>query len=75
MAAGIFGYMGYDMVRLIEQLPGKKPDTLGLPDSILVRPTLIAIFDSVKDEMTVVTPVRPAPASARRRPTRARPTG
>ena len=61
MAAGIFGYMGYDTVRLIERLPNKKPDSLGLPDSILVRPTLIVIFDSVKDEMTVVTPVRPAP--------------
>jgi anthranilate synthase component 1 len=61
MAAGIFGYMGYDTVRLIEHLPGEKPDLLGLPDSILVRPTLIVIFDSVKDEMTIVTPVRPAP--------------
>ena len=61
MAAGIFGYMGYDTVRLIERLPGEKDDTLGLPDSILVRPTLIVIFDSVKDEMTIVTPVRPAP--------------
>ncbi|MGH6832086.1 MAG: anthranilate synthase component I family protein, partial [Methyloceanibacter sp.] len=61
MAAGIFGYMGYDTVRLIEHLPGEKDDKLGLPDSILVRPTLIVIFDSVKDEMTVVTPVRPAP--------------
>ena len=60
MAAGIFGYMGYDTVRLIEHLPGDKPDPLGLPDSILVRPTLIVIFDSVRDEMTVVTPVRPA---------------
>ena len=61
MAAGIFGYMGYDTVRLIEHLPDEKSDALGLPDSILVRPTLIVIFDSVKDEMTVVTPVRPAP--------------
>ena len=61
MAAGIFGYMGYDTVRLMEHLPGGKPDPLGLPDSVLVRPTLIVIFDSVKDEMTVVTPVRPAP--------------
>jgi anthranilate synthase component I len=61
MAAGIFGYMGYDTVRLIERLPGEKEDTLGLPDSILVRPTLIVIFDNVKDEMTVVTPVRPSP--------------
>ena len=61
MAAGIFGYLGYDIVRLIERLPGKKRDVLGLPDSILVRPTLIVIFDSAKDEMTVVTPVRLAP--------------
>src|SRR4029078_697537 len=30
-------------------------------DSILVRPMMIVIFDTVKDEMTVVTPVRPAP--------------
>ena len=60
MAAGIFGYMGYDTVRLIEDLPSGKPDPLDLPDSILVRPTLIVIFDSVRDEMTVVTPVRPA---------------
>ena len=61
MAAGIFGYMGYDTVRLIEHLPATKPDSLHLPDSILVRPTLIVIFDAVKDEMTVVTPVRPMP--------------
>ena len=61
MAAGIFGYMGYDTVRLIEHLPRGKDDALGLPDSVLVRPTLIVIFDNVKDEMTVVTPVRPAP--------------
>ena len=61
MAAGIFGYMGYDTVRLIEHLPEQKLDSLGLPDSILVRPTLIVIFDSVKDEMTIVTPVRQAP--------------
>ena len=32
MAAGVFGYMGYDMVRLMEELPEPNPDTLGLPD-------------------------------------------
>ncbi|MBY0560556.1 MAG: anthranilate synthase component I [Hyphomicrobium sp.] len=59
MAAGIFGYMGYDTVRLIEKLPEMKPDALGVPDAILIRPTLMLIFDNVKDEMTLVTPVRP----------------
>jgi anthranilate synthase component 1 len=61
MSAGIFGYMGYDTVRLIEQLPEMTPDALGVPDAILIRPTLMLIFDNVKDEMTLVTPVRPAP--------------
>lgn len=59
MAAGIFGYVGYDTVRLMEHLPNPPPDSLGVPDSILMRPTLMVIFDVVKDEITIVTPVRP----------------
>jgi len=60
MAAGVFGYMGYDTVRLIERLGDENPDPYGVPDAILVRPTIMVIFDAVKDELTVVTPVRPA---------------
>ncbi len=59
MAAGVFGYLGYDTVRLIERLPDARPDTLGVPDSVLMRPTIVVVFDSVKDEMIVVTPARP----------------
>ncbi len=59
MAAGIFGYMGYDTVRLIENLPNINPDVLGVPDAILVRPTVMVIFDAVRDEMTIVTPAYP----------------
>jgi anthranilate synthase component I len=59
MAAGVFGYLGYDMVRLIEELPAPNPDPIGIPDAILIRPTIIVVFDSVKDSITVVTPVRP----------------
>ncbi len=58
MAAGVFGYMGYDTVRLIENLPEMSPDALAVPDAIMIRPTLMLIFDSVKDEVLVVTPVR-----------------
>ncbi len=58
MSAGIFGYMGYDTVRLIEHLPDVQPDELAVPDSILIRPTVMVIFDVVKDEITIVSPVR-----------------
>ncbi|HZT25171.1 MAG TPA: anthranilate synthase component I [Pseudolabrys sp.] len=59
MAAGVFGYLGYDMVRLMEELPNGKPDPIGIPDAVLVRPTLVLVFDAVKDAIIVVTPVRP----------------
>jgi anthranilate synthase component 1 len=58
MAAGVFGYLGYDMVRQMEVLPRPNPDPIGIPDAILVRPTLVIVFDSVQDTITVVTPVR-----------------
>ena len=57
MATGLFGYLGYDMARQVEDLPNPPPDTLGLPDAILLRPTITAIFDSVKDEIILITPV------------------
>jgi anthranilate synthase component I len=59
IAAGVLGYMGYDTIRLIEHLPNPRPDALEVPDSIFVRPTIMLVFDSVKAEMIVVTPVYP----------------
>jgi anthranilate synthase component 1 len=58
-AAGLFGYLGYDMVRQMERLPHINPDPMGAPDAILIRPTIVVVFDSVKDQITIVTPVRP----------------
>jgi anthranilate synthase component 1 len=59
MAAGVFGYLSYDTVRLVERLPAQKPDPIGVPDALLMRPTTMAIFDAVKDEIAIVTAVRP----------------
>jgi anthranilate synthase component 1 len=59
MAAGVFGYLGYDMVRLMEELPPSNPDPIGIADAILLRPTIVVVFDATADTITVVTPVRP----------------
>jgi anthranilate synthase component I len=56
VAAGLFGYLGYDMIRLVEHLPDVNPDPLGLPDAELIRPSVIAVLDGVKGEVTVVAP-------------------
>ena len=56
IAAGLFGYLGYDMIRLVEHLPDVNPDPLGLPDAVLLRPSIVAVLDGVKGEVTVVAP-------------------
>ncbi len=55
-AAGLFGYLGYDMIRLVEHLPNVNPDPLGLPDACMLRPSVVAVLDGVKGEVTVVSP-------------------
>jgi anthranilate synthase component 1 len=57
MVSGIFGYMGYDMVRYMEKLPDSNPDVIGIPESVFMRPQVVIVFDSVKDEMIVATTV------------------
>ncbi|MFY9287795.1 MAG: anthranilate synthase component I [Alphaproteobacteria bacterium] len=57
MAAGMFGYLGYDMVRHMERIPNFKNPGTDVPESILIRPTLLAIFDQVENKFTLVTPV------------------
>lgn len=55
-SAGLFGYLGYDMIRLVEHLPDVNPDPLGLPDALMLRPTVVAVLDGVKGDVTVVSP-------------------
>lgn len=57
-AAGLIGYMGYDMVRLMEKLPDAKPDVIGTPDGLFIRPTIMVVFDAVTDQLSIITPVR-----------------
>ncbi|SEM92979.1 anthranilate synthase, component I [Gemmobacter aquatilis] len=56
IASGLFGYLGYDMIRLVEHLPDVNPDPLNLPDAVLMRPSVIAVLDGVKGEVTIVSP-------------------
>ena len=58
MAAGLFGYLGYDMVREVEHLPHINPDPIGTPDAVLTRPRVIAIFDQIAQEIILASTVR-----------------
>ncbi|MBV8681705.1 MAG: anthranilate synthase component I [Caulobacteraceae bacterium] len=64
MVGGMFGVLGYDMVRLAERLPDVNPDPLGLPDGVLIRPSIVAVFDSIAQEIVLVTTARSSGESA-----------
>lgn len=55
-SAGLYGYLGYDMIRLVEHLPRINPDPLGLPDAVMMRPSVVAVLDGVKGEVILVAP-------------------
>lgn len=55
--SGLFGYMSYDMVREIEDIPDSNPDMFEIPDSIFMRPQILVIFDNIKNMICFVTPV------------------
>lgn len=57
MCAGLFGYMAYDMVKLMEKIPNNNlQDNLSIPDSIFIRPQIILVFDSFYDNLLICAP-------------------
>lgn len=58
IASGVFGFMGYDMVRLMEKIPDNHlVDEFNIPDSIFIRPQITLIFDNFFDHLFICAPV------------------
>src|SRR5579885_2648928 len=60
---GAVGYLGYDLVRTIERLPAPPPDTLGVPDAVLMIADTVVILDNLFGRAIVVANVE-VPAAA-----------
>jgi len=52
---GFVGYIGYDFVRFVEELPDRNPDDLKLPGSVFVLTDTILIFDHLDQTIKVVS--------------------
>ncbi|HDM37830.1 MAG TPA: anthranilate synthase component I, partial [Candidatus Omnitrophica bacterium] len=52
---GLVGYLGYDMVRFIEDIPETTRDSLNLADSYLMLAETILIFDNVTKTLKVIS--------------------
>lgn len=55
--AFLVGYFGYETIGLVENLPRAPQSELALPDMLFVRPTVLLIFDRLKDELFLIAPV------------------
>jgi len=60
---GAVGFLSYDMIRFIEEIPDQH-EPLDFPDSSFIVPRLVLIHDSVQQTLTVVCNVVPGTASA-----------
>jgi anthranilate synthase component 1 len=57
IAAGIFGYFGYDMIQFVEKINlNNLRDDLQIAKSIFIRPQIIIVFDSLFDEAIICAP-------------------
>jgi anthranilate synthase component 1 len=50
---GAVGFLGYDMVRFIEEIPDENP-ALNMPDCSFMVPRLVLIHDAVLQQLTIV---------------------
>ncbi len=58
MCGGLFGFMGYDMVRLMEKITNRNLiDEIKIPDGVFIRPQIIIVFDSLFDSALICAPV------------------
>ena len=60
--AGAVGYLGWDVVRFIEQLPDSTADDVGVDDAHLVFPGQLVVFDHLGQRLLVISNVRPGDA-------------
>jgi len=60
--AGLVGYLGYDVVREVEHLPGTPPDDLGHPDALLAVIGQLAAFDHWRQRVVLIDNVVIDPA-------------
>ncbi len=59
IACGLFGYLGYEMIKYFESVEMIKKDRLNLPESIFIRPSLTLVFDNVNDKLYISKVISP----------------
>ncbi len=58
IACGLLGYLSYDLKDCIEDLPRTSVDRMGLPDLLLVAPSILVVHDRQNAATRLFVPVR-----------------
>ena len=55
----LVGYLGYPMIQFMEKIMLNNPDPLMIPDALMIRPKIVAVFDNIKDTINIMTVIYP----------------
>ncbi len=55
----LVGYLGYPMIRFMEEINLRNKDEINIPDAVMIRPKLVAVFDNIKDTINIMSPIYP----------------
>ena len=47
------------MIQFMEKINLNNPDPLMIPDALMIRPKIVAVFDNIKDTINVMTVIYP----------------
>ena len=64
-SGGLVGFLGYDMVRFMEEIPDKNPDDIRTPDAVFMLTDTLLVFDHVDHKIKVVSNVHVKGSSAK----------
>ena len=56
----LVGYLGYPMIQYMEKISLNNPDTLKIPEAVMIRPKLVAVFDNIKDTINIMASIYPS---------------
>ena len=51
----LVGYLGYPMIQYMENIKLRNKDKIKIPDAILIRPKIVAVFDNIKDDISLMS--------------------
>ena len=56
----LVGYLGYPMIQYMENIKLNNPDNINIPEATLIRPKVVAVFDNIKDTISLMTLTYPS---------------